>query len=366
MLTYFGTTNSLFHTEKNSKSKELNYIKGTQWSPDGSFLLTNSNDDVIRVFDSSKTCENWENELEIKFGEPIYAIDWYSKMNFADPTSCFFAISKRDHPIKLYDAFTGKLKLSFVGEDHLEQIRAPNSLCFDLDGEKLYTGFDSKLQIYTLSRPGKESENILTTPTKRSKSGQKGIISSISFNPDYSGLLSLGSYSGSVGLYDINDNHRQIQVLKGVGGVTQTLFTLDGNFLFIASRKSSKIQCWDLRNTGELIYSLERPGNTNQRLSFSIDPTGRYLSSGDTKGYIWIYDLKNKGKVVYCQPAHTDVVSSSNFHPTYSMLVSSSGQRRYKDSYNDTVLTYDDGEGGLKYDCRINAWMVQYEENMEE
>lgn len=51
--------------------------------------------------------------------------------------------------------------------------------------------------------------------------------------------------------------------------------------MFVASRRSDVIQVFDLRDTSAPIAEMAREGDTNQRLTFDVDPWGRYLASGD-------------------------------------------------------------------------------------
>lgn len=63
---------------------------------------------------------------------------------------------------------------SYVAQDHVEQIQGPTSLTFNLDGTQIYAGFDSRIHVFDTQRPGNQSRVILTTPTRKSKQGQKG------------------------------------------------------------------------------------------------------------------------------------------------------------------------------------------------
>ncbi len=56
--------------------------------------------------------------------------------------------------------------------------------------------------MYDITRPGPPIKTIPTTPSRKSKEGQKGIISCIDFNPDGSGMYAAGSYSKTLGIYD--------------------------------------------------------------------------------------------------------------------------------------------------------------------
>lgn len=47
--------------------------------------------------------------LLIKEGEVIYDMCWYPAMNSQDPGSCCVLSSSRDHPVHLWDAYTGEV-----------------------------------------------------------------------------------------------------------------------------------------------------------------------------------------------------------------------------------------------------------------
>ncbi|CAG8433432.1 1776_t:CDS:10 [Diversispora eburnea] len=274
---------------------EDNFFKAAKWSPDGSCILTSSNDNILRVFDLNSNVFEVSEELDlnpslsIHSGETIYEFCWYPLMS--NPATCCFLSSSRDHPIHLWDAFTGKSRCSFTIINHRDQVVGPNSLSFNLDGSK------NMIKMYDSNRPGYDGIECPTTTTRKSRDGQKGIISCLAFNPDFSGLYAAGSYSQTIGLYD-ESNNKLLYLLRGsksepIGSVTQVLFSPDGNYLFSASRRDNHIRCWDIRNSGEILYNLYRQGDTNQRMSFDIDNTGRYLITGDQYGKIMIYDLNH-------------------------------------------------------------------------
>ena len=53
----------------------------------------------------------------------------------------------------------------------------------------LETGYNRMIRSFSTSEPGRVHTNLATSPSRKSPYGQKGIISCISFNPDYSGTL---------------------------------------------------------------------------------------------------------------------------------------------------------------------------------
>jgi len=164
------------------------------------------------------------------------------------------------------------------------------------------------VEIFDTTRPGRDSLKRPTVPTRKSRKGQKGVISCLTFNPDHSDLYAAGSYLKTIGLYDArtdgllmllrdkgkksqqqNNNNRH----SDMGGVTQVQFSPDGQYLYSASRLDPWIRCWDIRDTAKVLYRMERPGAlTNQRISFDISYDGKWLTIGDMNGDISFFDLK--------------------------------------------------------------------------
>lgn len=85
----------------------------------------------------------------------------------------------------------------------------------------LYCGYEDAIQVFDFQRPG-EGTKLATRPTKKSKEGMKGIVSSISFCPDYSGLFAASSLSSAVTLFSETTGEDPIAYLGGmVSPVTQ-------------------------------------------------------------------------------------------------------------------------------------------------
>ena len=69
----------------------------------------------------------------------------------------------------------------------------------------------------------------------------QGIISCLLFSPVYNVLLAAGSYNRTTALY-AEENAEFLFVLHGQeGGVTQLLFSSDGNYLCTSGRKDPYI-----------------------------------------------------------------------------------------------------------------------------
>lgn len=116
--------------------------------------------------------------------------------------------------------------------------------------------------------------------TDGTEASQSGIISCIAVNPCLPSVYAAGSYMKTIGLYSEPEG-TPLCILKGhKGGVTHLKFSPDGLVLYSGGRKDPEILCWDLRNPGSILFTVNRTVATNQRIYFDLDATGRHLISG--------------------------------------------------------------------------------------
>jgi WD40 repeat protein len=182
----------------------------------------------------------------------------------------------------------------------MDEITAALSISFNSTGTKLFAGYNKAIRVFDVHRPGRDFEQ---HSLLKGCEGPTGIISSISFSP-HNGMLAVGSYSQTTAVY-AESNMEPLYVLHGqLGGVTQVLFSKDGNYLYTGGRKDPYILCWDIRNTVDIVYKLYRSSDTtNQRIHFDIEPCGRHLATGGQDGMVHIYDLQGGQWVTAFQAA---------------------------------------------------------------
>jgi hypothetical protein len=135
-------------------------------------------------------------------GESIYDYEWYPFMNENEPSSCCFITTCRDHPIHLWDANNDNIeptsnmglsktnkniRCSYSCYNAMDELEAANSVTFNLSGDKIYAGSNRMIRIFDVSQPGRTCSTHPTCKSRKDMDGQRGIISVLKFNPDYSG-----------------------------------------------------------------------------------------------------------------------------------------------------------------------------------
>ncbi|XP_067948517.1 telomerase Cajal body protein 1-like isoform X2 [Watersipora subatra] len=323
---------------------EGHFLKGAKWSRDGTQLLSCSDDRKMRIFnlpsqfytgDFSEAIPEMVVLLCLE-GGTIYDYSWYPLMDSSMQDSCCFITTSQHAPIHLWDSISSQLVSTYSIINHLDEIDVAYSLSFSPDGCLIYAGSTKQISVFDVSQPGRQIENVKTH--KRRSTGQIGIISCFDFLPAEQ-LFAAGSYSKSVGVYDQRNNEASMILEGHTGGVTQIKFSADGNCLYSGARKDGELLVWDMRSPGQILAILERDVRTNQRIYFDLDPSARYMCSGNHNGTVNIWDLaeidcstSESEQQIECKlnfTASSDCVNSVCFHPTLAMLASCSGQRSH-------------------------------------
>ncbi|KAF8655612.1 hypothetical protein AX16_002994 [Volvariella volvacea WC 439] len=365
---------TLKHSTIPSSSSKHDFSRSAKWSPDGSSFITHMEDGSLHVtkvpnellgpitgpsFSQKSTttpipAKNVDTKI-FRQASPVIDYAWYPTASAHEPSTYCFVASVREAPVKLLDANDGRLRASYSIVDHRERQIAPHCLAFNLTAQRLYCTFEDAIEVFDVSRPGK-GLRLHTVPSKKSKDGLKGLLSSIAFTPSYespsSDLFAVGSLSpvqgGNIAIF--NNDHESIspgqdgKTLNGTdvvninpmmfvgggprAGVSQLQFNpMRPHILYASFRRHLDIYAWDLRsNVDHPIEILTRPNSsdtsmgtsiseriwTNQRMRFDIELSGRLLGVGDQLGIVSIFDL---GDPIQDTNATTVVVSDHAMNP---------------------------------------------------
>jgi len=307
---------------------------GIQWSPCGQFLAF-STDTKVEVCSPWQVEESLSPSTRVRQAECLYDWQW---VNHPTLSNCSLMVTTgRYQPVHLYkyQDDTGQLEVELAGTykciNNLDELSHSFSVAIDHTAKSLYCGLKGEVRVFDVARPGRESYCHVT----KGRTGQNGIVSCIAVS-DLLPVYAVGCYDRTVGVY--SEQGTRLCVLRGqMGGVTQVTFSRDGSKLFSGGRKDNEILCWDLRQPGMVLYTLQREVITNQTIQFTLSPCGHYLCSANTDGSvrIWSLDGQVDSDTGVLEPEtgwllHRDVVNGVSWHPGGDWLATCSGQRHFK------------------------------------
>lgn len=311
------------------------YTKGVSFSPDGTCLLSIVNSTGMLCYELPQDLylkEEVDPERELSLLKPVIEIEtkgnlydyqWYPYMTSQDPDTCFWISSSQNEPIKMFDAFNGSYKCSFRAYDYADELEAALSVSFSGDGQCIYGGYKKSIKIFTTTVPGRDYDTIQTRQP----------ISCLATNYYEANVLAAGSWNKSIALIDTRDC-LTIDTLQGHrGGVTFLKYSTKGEYLLSGSRKDSNLLMWDMRNLSLPLYKFIRRVDTNQRIYFDISVDSNWLVSGDTRGIVHVWNLKDLNEDGFPKemqfPFHTDCCSGVSLHPYLPILATGSGQFKF-------------------------------------
>ena len=291
--------------------------------------------------------------------------DWYPWMNSSStPGSELFITSAKDLPIQLWNSKDGKLICSWTAKDHLDQVANCLSVSFSANGQRIISGGLNKLWLFDSSRPGNSCLNeFSTTPKKRSKNGQSGLISCLNFRFDDTEVFAAGSFKSSIGIYDCREGLSSCGLVSCAhrNGVSQIKFLNDGWSFISSGRRDNHLKKWDLRMLSDNSLSKISPvcefikhesSCTNQRIYFDIISSELFSGSANKleKFNVLTGDISD---TTLC---FGDIVSSVTCNSKFvDLFAISTGSRNFDRFDSDS----DSNENNARRNCENKILLVK-------
>ncbi|RDL39823.1 Uncharacterized protein BP5553_04163 [Venustampulla echinocandica] len=343
---------------------EVNYFKSAQWTPDGTSLLTSNADNTVRTFivppdllDNPACPISLTPYTVHTYPTPINCLTPYPYFALSDPATTLYLSTQTDLPIRLANALSPSPSPTAtypLVSPTTEAYYAPSSLLWSAGGTSFLAGTDCLIALFDVSRSGEGPMTRLPTiPSKRHKMkgggvGMRGIVSALSLQPSAAGedsILAAGTWTRWVGLYDAAGMGGTVATWSvaeaadthaGIGGlgVTQTLWSACGRYLYVVERKSRGVLVYDVRGAKKMLAWLEgRMAETNQRLGVDCFESegGTEVWAAGTDGIVRVWEGvgKTEGAVGrdWEWKAHDDPVTSTAVHSSGTVVATCSGQK---------------------------------------
>ena len=295
-------------------------ILSASFSPDGSRILTVSENNTSRVWDARTGAET----LALKGQVGGVASAAFS------PDGSRIVTASWDNMARVWLAETGAEALTLKGHDG-----GVAAASFSRDGSRIVTAsFDNTARVW-LAETGAEALTL---------KGHSGFLNAASYSPDGSRIVT-ASIDKTARVWDAKTG-AQILTLEGhAGGVRSASFSPDGSRI-LTSGDDQTARVWDAK-TGAEILTLR--GHTNGVPSASYSPDGSRIVTAGWDGTTRVWDAQS-GAEAFTLRGHTNGVASAAFSPDGSRIVTA--------GFDNTVKVWDAGGRAEVFTLRGHSGFV--------
>lgn len=256
----WDANSGLLLTELTSQS----YVYKAIFSPDGSRIVTVSEDKTIVI---------WNSKNGLKENVLTGHTDYVNLVLFT-PDGKNLITSSADNSIRIWNFIDGKEKYNFINA-HKNSIKNIN---LSADGSMLVSASkDNTAKVWDIKKGILLFELI----------GQKGEITNAVFSPDNQKIVTT-SRDGSVFVWDAKTGTNILKLAVEKRNVYDAKFSNDGKKIITASEYSAKI--WDALS-GQMLHNCKN--GYDEILSIAISPDRKKFAATSSDNNIIIWDIEN-------------------------------------------------------------------------
>ena len=268
------------------------YVNSVAFSPDGTTLVSGSDDGTVRLWDIAS------GEARVFDGHE----DYVNGVAFS-PDGSQVASASDDYSARVWDVTSGTPVATFTDEPTYFL-----GVAFSPDGAKLAAASDGNLWIW----------DVATGEALATLSGDGSYPLSVAWSPD-GATLATGNDDGTIRLWDVASG-TITQTLEGLTDYVRNVTWSPVGTQIASSSDDYSVRTWDVA-TGEELLLLQ--GHTDWVRGVAWSPDGTRLASGSDDQTVWLWDAAT-GEPQAVLHGHSDYVNSVAFSPDSTMLASAS------------------------------------------
>ena len=288
------TAKETLFTELMQLEGHTSWITSVTWSPDGTQIASGSEDDTVRIWDTT----SWEQVAVLEgHTDNVYSVTW-------SPDGTQIASGSSDGTVWIWDAASWEQVV--VLEGHTSAV---NSVAWSPNGSQLVSGSsDHTVRIWD-SASWEQAAVLEHTSSVDS-------VACVAWSPDGTQIASQGKYSG-LRIWDATSGEQVVELEEYTLSVYSVAWSLDSTQI-ASGGLDDMVWVWDVVN-GEQVAVLE--GHTADVYSVIWSPDGTQIASGSQDDTVRIWDAVS-GEQVAVLEGHTANVYSVAWSPDGTKLAS--------------------------------------------
>ncbi len=274
-------------------------VHGVAWSPDGTYIVSGSWDDTVRVWEATTGREVFTYRGH---DDDVNAVAW-------SPNGRYIASGSDDNTVRVRDAFTGRKMCEYEG--HSDYVRA---LAWSPDGTRIASASDDEtVQIWDirtghtlLSYDGHE-DDLFT---------EENCVQAVAWSPDGKYIASADD-DETVRVWEAATGDELFSYEKHDDDVNAVAWSPDGRSIASASDDGTvRVRYAD---TGKKVYTYHNHTDCVNALAWS--PDGRYIASASSDGTVRIW-VATTGQDVFTYRGHASDVQAVAWSPNGRLIAS--------------------------------------------
>jgi WD40 repeat protein len=234
--------------------------------------------------------------------------------------------SSGDRTVKLWDALTGRLRVTLEG--HWDTVQ---TVAFSPDGRTLVSGSQATIRLWDAET------GILRTEWK----SRDGNLLTICFSPD-GRTLAVGN-GDRIELWKLSEGRPESYLVGHDGNVWSVVYSADGQTIASGSDDGT-IKLW-AASSGRLLRTIAV--GLGRIYSVTLSPDGRMIVCGGQDKRVRLWDASD-GRLLRVLEGHSDSVYAVVFSRDGKLLVSGSNDR--------TIKLWDPSSGELRDTIQRSSW----------